>query len=276
MESSRPLGRDPPASGNRSFGTFCTIRCPITGCVEVSAELSGRLHILKGGGPVAATLNAPTLVGTPPMSRGSKGALERHVQDIERRHPDWLARQIERELEALAPVAYGNWRDATPSILARLRQVQRWRRGSPRNRKPLSRDLLFRYIWPVGEKQRHSVDSAFQPRPTQLRATHRLFLRNCGPETLREVRARIDGRDMMYEPSIDGGKFGEIRWFADARLMDLLVGALPNQERLLRLEVDFAIQRGRKRAQLRGELTLHASDGWVRFASLDGGSKELE
>lgn len=208
------------------------------------------------------------------MTRG-RDELERLVQVVDRDHPDWTARAIERELEARAPVVYGHWKDDTASLEARLRQVQRWRKGYRNPPKPPA-PSQYRYLWPVGEKQRQAVEPGFVARPSQVRATHRVFLYNCSGEPLREVRARLAGKVAAYEPVIAGGRCAEIDWYRDESIHRDLLASSEHARLRYPLTVEFAVDKGRKSGRLSGELVLDASDGWVSFDAGDGSGRDLE
>lgn len=210
------------------------------------------------------------------MARQEKLELERRVQDIEREHPDWSARLVEKELESLAPVAYGNWKDGTPNPLARLRQVQRWRRGSKARPASASLQPLFPYLWPMGEQQRQGMEPEFKARPSVSRGSHRLFLYNCSPEAVRDVRVRVAGQELSYEPAVPPGKFAEVHWIRSDAIRQAALSAAPAQLLRHRLLVEFVVARGTKRARLEGELTLDPGQGWVSFTSRDGRQKEIE
>jgi hypothetical protein len=209
------------------------------------------------------------------MPYGERAELERRVQDLDRKHPDWRASEIERELESLVPVAYANWRDRTPSRGSRLRQVQRWRGGipGPRRRAPPPQ---FQHLWPVGERQRQELDPAFSARPTRVRASHRIFLYNCSPEILREVRTRLEGQEVGYEPALPPGRLAEIFWFRSPVVLAAIRSAASNTTMSHPLVVDYALSKGTRRARLEGALLLHSDDGWTGFRSKQGMEKEVE
>lgn len=205
----------------------------------------------------------------------SRDQLEELVQKVDRQHPEWLARAVERELESLAPVVYGQWKDETPSLGARLRQVQRWRKGYRNPPKPAAAPL-YRYLWPVGERQRQEIDSGFVARPTRLRATHRVFLYNCSTEPLREVRVKLAGKEAAYEPVIPNGRFAEVDWYRDATIHEALSASIEHARLRYPLSVEFAVDKGRRTGRLEGELEMDASDGWVAFKASDGSRRDLE
>ncbi len=57
------------------------------------------------------------------MGKADEREPERLVQTLERTHPDWRSSEIEFELRSRGAVAYGNWKDDTPNLRARLRQI---------------------------------------------------------------------------------------------------------------------------------------------------------
>jgi hypothetical protein len=201
--------------------------------------------------------------------------LEQFTQDVERVHPDWSARQVERELEALAPVVYGHWKDETPNLEARLRQVQRWRKGFRSPPRPRATSL-FRHIWPVGERQRQELDPTYVARPTRLKASHRVFLRNCSSDPIQELRARLAGREAAYEPSLLPGHFVEVGWSLDEDLQRWLLESTDHAIRSCKLSVEFATDRGTRSGRFDGELELDSTDGWRAFIARDGSRKEIE
>ncbi len=81
--------------------------------------------------------------------RAEREELRRRVEDLHRDHPDWAAREIEAGLKDRAPVAYGNWRDETPSEDSRLRAIQRWRSGGRWAANGSILRVPFPYAWPV-------------------------------------------------------------------------------------------------------------------------------
>jgi hypothetical protein len=183
---------------------------------------------------------------------------------------------MEAELEQLSPVAYGGWKDGTPILRARHRQVKRWRTGaSVAGRKAPAR-LPFQLVWPIGERQRQSIDPTFSARSTRLRASQRLFLHNCSEETVRELRVRLGGEEVAYEPALEPHAVTEIHWVRNPAVRAAAFVAEPGQSLRHRLIAEFAVAKGMKRGQLVGELSMHASDGWTSFSSEDGTSKEVE
>jgi hypothetical protein len=210
------------------------------------------------------------------MSRGSRAELERLVQVLERKHPEWSASRIEAELEILAPVDYGYWKDNTPVPRARHRQVQRWRTGDKGTVRRSSVRPPFQYVWPVGERQRHALDPEFQPRATGLRASHRIFVHNCSEETLREVRVRLGDREVAYEPAMEPGKLTEIHWVKNDAIRAAALAAVGHERIPHDLQVEFAFSKGLKIGHLEGELTMDATEGWTSFTSGGGVAKEIE
>jgi hypothetical protein len=204
-----------------------------------------------------------------------KRQLEQLTQQVDRAHDDWTARQIEAELERLAPVTYGSWKDDTPNSEARLRQIQRWRTGFRSPPKPLAR-LAFRHVWPVGERQRAALEPGFPGPVRSVRATHGLFLQNCSEETVRELRGSLGGRELVYQPALLPGRFVEIPWTRHEEFLARLLATEPHEALRLPLRVEFAVVRGTRRARLSGELMLDPEDGWTSFTSEDGASTDLE
>jgi hypothetical protein len=200
--------------------------------------------------------------------------LEQFVQLVGRKHPVWTARLIEKELESLAPVLYANWRDETPDPRARLRQVQRWRKGDRSPHRPVATNL-FRYVWIVGERQRQELEPEFSGRPTQLRASQRLFIHNCSTKVIQEVHVHLKGKEVAYEPAVQPGKFAEIGWFRNETIRSDLLAAVSHDRIPYSLTVEFAIDEGRRRGNLSGTAVLDASDGWVSFSSSDGQAGDL-
>jgi hypothetical protein len=201
--------------------------------------------------------------------------LERLVQQLERDHPDWNARRIESELEILAPAVYGGWKDDTPSSESRLRQIQRWRAGYRSPPLPVAK-LPFRYLWPVGERQRRSIDPSYNAAGRQSGAAHRIFLHNVSDETIREVRVTLGGKEVSYEPALPPKLFAPIMWTRNPAIRTAALASAPHAKLPFRLTAEFAVARGTRRARLEGDLVLDSEDGWISFASGDGQSKEIE
>ena len=209
------------------------------------------------------------------MPERPRAELERLTQEIDREHPDWNAREIERELELRSPVVYGHWKDGTPILEARLRQVQRWRKGV-RYPARTRTSLPFRYAWPVGEKQRRALDPTYGAGHPVHRATHRVFLYNCSEETLRELRMLLGGREVGYEPALPPGHFAEVVWTRNPAIRSAALGSAARARIAFPFRAEFAIVRGTRSAGLAGQLLLDTEDGWISFSSSDGQSKELE
>lgn len=210
------------------------------------------------------------------MSRQERRELERHVLGIERDHPKWSAAEIELELSRRVPVAYGNWKDETPVSRSRLRAVQRWRVGSKGRDAGQGPRHLFPYLWPIGERQRKEIEPTWTVSPVVASGSWRIFLYNCSPEVVRDVRVRLDRIDLDYAPSILDGRCAEIHWQRiDAIKSVCLAEAGPHQTQHL-LEVDFVISRGTRQAGVEGELTLDSMQGWTFFGSRDGRRRDLE
>ncbi|MCI4350707.1 MAG: hypothetical protein L3K15_04265 [Thermoplasmata archaeon] len=201
--------------------------------------------------------------------------LIRRVQSLDRAHPDWDSPRIEKELETLVPVLYGNWKDDTPNPASRSRQIQRWRgaggvRTLTRGAKP-----LYHRIWPIGERQRQALQPSFTARPTRFRASHRVFLHNCSTETLREIRVRLGTKDVGFEPALTPGSFAEVAWYKNDEVRSASLDAPAHAELRFALGVEFAITQGTRRARLDGELIADSSDGWTAFRSAAGGEREI-
>jgi len=210
------------------------------------------------------------------VSKEDRAELERLVLVLERQHPDWSAREIELELAERAPASHGNWKSDTPDLRARLRQVQRWRTGAWGRGGRTRAQLPFTFLWPMGEKQRQAVDPSFTARASSRRASQRLFLRNCSAEVVRELRAKIGGVEVAYEPALAAGGFTEVHWTRNLATRDALLRAQDHQILPQPLEVEFAVSNGTRRAFLKGELRLDSTDGWTSFRASDQSEKEIE
>jgi hypothetical protein len=210
------------------------------------------------------------------MKRSEREELERRVQDLDREHPDWSARDIETELRARLPVAYGNWADETPSEGSRRRSIQRWRGAGGRVLAARQAQALFPYAWPLGERQRHELEPAYTPSTRIVTGSWRLFLYNCGPEVLREVHVRLDGSSVEYSPFLAMGKFAEIRWQRVTSIKEAVMRFEGTSWSTHVLECDFVVAKGTKSARIRGTLRLDSGHGWVEFDAGDGRTKEIE
>ncbi len=210
------------------------------------------------------------------MPRQIRRELEEQVQRVEREHPNWSAAEVERELERRAAVASGQWKDETPILRSRLRQVQRWRTGARGPNAGRSTRSLFPYLWPVGERQRKEVDPGFSASPVVASGSWRVFLYNCGPEVVRDVRILLDRSPLDYTPSILTGRFAEVHWQrVDAIRAQCLAGEGGEVYRHS-FRVEFVINRGTRQAYIEGELSLDSLQGWVRFEGRDGRAREIE
>lgn len=198
------------------------------------------------------------------------------MQAVEREHPDWTAAQIEAELAARAPVAYGGWKDETPLMRSRLRAVQRWRVGSHGRGSGLGPRHLFPYLWPVGDRQRKEIEPAWSVSPVVASGSWRVFLYNCSPEIVRDVRVRLDRRDLDYAPSILEGRFMEVHWQRIESIKSVCLAQNGPDRSDHLLEVDFVIARGTRQARVEGKLSLDVLQGWTHFDSRDGRRRELE
>ncbi|MCI4330595.1 MAG: hypothetical protein L3K19_01955 [Thermoplasmata archaeon] len=210
------------------------------------------------------------------MTRQIRQELERQVQTLERERPKQTASQMETELARRAPVAYGGWRDETPNLRSRLRAIQRWRAGAKGRGAGTGVRHLFPYLWPVGERQRREAEPSFVPSPAVASGSWRIFLYNCSPEVVRDVRVRLDGVDLDYSPSIAVSRFTEVHWqrieaIKAASLSDSGPEATRHQ-----LEVSFVIAKGTREARIHGDLVLDSTQGWTFFDSRDGRRREIE
>lgn len=209
------------------------------------------------------------------MNRSERVELQRRVEDLHRQHPEWQAREIEAQLEALLPVAYGSWAEDTPIEDSRLRAIQRWRGANRWTTGAAVSRTEFPYVWPYGERQRQEVDSAYTPSRVPVLGSWRLFLYNCSPEVVRDVKIRLDGEPAGYSPAILAGKFCEIQWQRiDAiRSITLSGGAAgPSQHTLL---AEFVVARGTKEVHFQGSLWLDPVQGWRVFQGNEDRSTEL-
>jgi hypothetical protein len=211
------------------------------------------------------------------MKRQERVELERRVQELERQDPKAAASAIEKELERLSPIAYGNWKEETPVLRSRLRAIQRWRSGARGRDAGRGSRHLFPYVWPIGDRQRKEVDSAHQVSPVVASGSWRLFLYNCGPEVVRDVRIYLDHVDLDYSPSILTGRFAEVHWqrIDSIRAQCLSTDERDHESRHL-LRVDFVVNKGLRQAHIEGELVLHSLQGWTAFAGRDGRGREIE
>jgi hypothetical protein len=210
------------------------------------------------------------------MKRQEREELERQVQALERADTKAAARTIERELERRAPLAYGAWKEETPVLRSRLRAIQRWRSGARGRDAGKGPRHLFPYVWPVGDRQRREVDSTHQVSPVVAAGTWRLFLYNCGPEVVRDVRIFLDHTELDYAPSILTSHFAEIHWQRIDAIKSRCLAEDGASVSKHRLRVDFVINKGTRLAHIEGELSLHSMQGWVQFAAQDGRGRELE
>jgi hypothetical protein len=211
------------------------------------------------------------------MKRREREELERRVQELERKDPKAAASALEKELEQQAPLAYGSWKEETPVLRSRLRSVQRWRSGTRGRDAGKGIRHLFPYVWPIGDRQRKDVDSAHQVSPVVATGSWRIFLYNCGPEVVRDVRIYLDQVDLDYAPSILTGRFAEVHWQRIDAIRDrcLSTDEADQASRHL-LRVDFVVNKGLRQAHVEGELILHSLQGWTQFDGRDGRAREIE
>jgi hypothetical protein len=210
------------------------------------------------------------------VRKGDRQELEHRVQELDRQHPEWNARELERELAERASVAYGEWSAETPEIGSRLRAVQRWRGAGERGLEAKKAALLFPHAWPVGERQRSELEPAFSPSTRPATGSWRLFLYNCSPDVLHEIRMRLDSTDVGYAPFLGVGRFTELRWQSVDAIKRILLGGAGDPRSRHRFSVEFVLARGTRRGSLEGALELDAGQGWVGFDAGDGRWKEIE
>ncbi|HKV89763.1 MAG TPA: hypothetical protein VJQ43_01025 [Thermoplasmata archaeon] len=209
------------------------------------------------------------------MVRQHRAELERAVQSLERIDPKRSAAAVEKELAVRSPVAYGEWREETPTLRSRLRAIQRWRSGG-KGRTGGTVAHLFPYLWPVGERQRHEVEPEFRASPVLVTGSWRIFLYNCSAEVVRDVRLFLDGSEVDYAPSILIGRFVEVHWQRVEAIRAACLRAESSERSEHRLQAEFVIANGTKVARVAGRLTLDTQQGWAHFASEDGRNRELE
>ncbi|MCI4336101.1 MAG: hypothetical protein L3K17_02755 [Thermoplasmata archaeon] len=217
-----------------------------------------------------------TTVAPLTMQRQEREQLEHEVQQLERARPGASAADLESEVRSRAPVAYESWKAETPNLRSRLRAVQRWRRGARGRDAGKGAVHLFPYLWPIGERQRREVDPGFTPSPMVASGSWRIFLYNCGPEVVRDVRVFLDKTALDYSPSILTGHFTEIHWQRQESIKAATMlsdGPDPSRHEL---RVEFVIARGTRQSELVGALTLHPQQGWMFFAGKDGRAREVE
>jgi hypothetical protein len=210
------------------------------------------------------------------VSRQAREELEQTVQALEREHPDWTAAQIEEELARRVPLSYGSWIDETPELRSRLRAVQRWRIGSRGRYAGTGARHLFPYVWPVGERQRKEMEPTFSTSALRNSGSWRLFLYNCSPEVVRDVRVFLDRAEIDYAPSVLEGRFTEIHWQKVDAIRARCLAQAPPETSSHHFRAEFVIARGTRQATVDGDLTLDVLQGWVHFGSRDGRNRDLE
>jgi hypothetical protein len=210
------------------------------------------------------------------MVRQHRTELERVVQALEREDPKRSAAAVERELATRSAVNYGQWLEETPNLRSRLRSVQRWRSGSRGRGGQSGHSHLFPYVWPVGERQRKEVEPEFGASPVLATGSWRLFLYNCSPEVVRDVRMLLDGSEIDYAPSVLVGRFVEVHWQKVEAIRAACLSQDGDRLSRHRLQAEFVIARGTKQARVEGQLTLDTNQGWVHFGSHDGRQREIE
>ena len=220
--------------------------------------------------------DSETTVGAQTVKRQERAELERQVQALERDNPKSASSEMERELERRAPLAYGAWKEETPVLRSRLRAIQRWRSGSRGREAGKGARHLFPYVWPIGDRQRKEVEPSHSVSPVVSAGSWRLYLYNCGPEVVRDVRIHLDQVELDYAPSVLTGRFAEIHW---QRIDAIKAQCLADDGVTLskhRLRVEFVINKGTRQAHIDGELTLNAVQGWIHFEGRDGRGREVE
>jgi hypothetical protein len=210
------------------------------------------------------------------MVRQHRSELERVVQALERDDPKRSAAAVEKLIGERSPIAYGEWKEETPNLRSRLRAVQRWRSGSRGRGGSSGQAHLFPYLWPVGERQRKEVEPEFGVSTALATGSWRIFLYNCSPEVVRDVRMSMDHVEIDYAPSILVGRFVEIHWQRIEGIRSAFLAEGGDRTSRHLLEAEFVINRGTRQARIGGELTLDTTQGWVYFGSQDGRKRELE
>jgi len=209
------------------------------------------------------------------MTRQHRDELERAVQSLERTDPKRSAAAVEKELAERSPIAYGEWKEETPTLRSRLRAIQRWRSGG-RGRSGGTVAHLFPYLWPVGERQRKEVEPEFAASPVLATGSWRIYLYNCSPEVVRDVRLSLDQTEVDYAPSILVGRFLEVHWQRIDAVRASVMGGGGDPLTKHKLRAEFVIAKGTKLARVEGDLVLDSNQGWVHFASVDGRKREIE
>jgi hypothetical protein len=210
------------------------------------------------------------------MKRQARQELEDRAQALERKNPKWPARRLEKALQDEVPLAYGEWAEETPKLRSRLRAVQRWRTGARGRESGKGAIHLFPYVWPIGDRQRQELDPGWTVSSRVANGSWRLFLYNCAPEVLRDVRISLDGEEIDYAPSILVGRFAEVHWQRVDSIRAATLSEPGSGSTNHRLEAEFVIAKGTRQARIAGELALDPGQGWSFFASRDGRRREIE
>jgi hypothetical protein len=210
------------------------------------------------------------------MKRQSREELERIVQSLERRDPKASSRTLEAALAEQAPVAHGEWAEETPELRSRLRAVQRWRSGARGREAGKALVHLFPYAWPVGDRQRQELDPGWEVPTRPSNGSWRLYLYNCAPEVLRDVRVLLDGQEIDYSPSILMGRFAEVHWQRVEAVRGASFDGPGSAASEHELEAMFVIAKGTRQARVAGRITIEPGQGWTFFASRDGRRREIE
>ena len=210
------------------------------------------------------------------MLRQERQELEEVVQRLERERPKASAAELEQELSTRSPVAYGAWAQETPLLRSRLRAVQRWRSGARGRDAGKNVGHLFPYVWPIGDRQRKELEPTHQVSPVVASGSWRLFLYNCGPEVVRDVRVSLDGNPLDYAPSVLMGRFAEVHWQRVEAIRAQCLSDDGGHVSTHAFRAEFVINKGTRQAYVEGELTLHSLQGWVHFEGRDGRRREVE
>lgn len=128
----------------------------------------------------------------------------------------------------------------------------------------------------MGDRQRRELDPGHDVPHHVANGSWRLYLYNCGPEVVRDVRVALDLVEVDYAPAILTGRFNEIHWQRLESLRGRLLaeGSAPSSRHAL--TVEFVVERGTRHARLAGHIVLDPGQGWVAFESRDGRRREIE
>ena len=210
------------------------------------------------------------------MNRTDRRLLAQQTQALDREHPEWNARELDAELAMRAPVAYGSWAESTPELASRRRSIQRWRGPEGSGAAPRAAGLLFPYLWPVGERQRHELEPGYVPSSRLSAGSWRIFLYNCSPETVREIHVTLDRAVVGYSPFLLPGRFTELLWQRVPAIKEVALADVEPRLSDHPLRVLFVLARGTREGRLEGTLRLRNDQGWAEFDGGGGRRKELE